>query len=179
MAQREASERLTWAVETLNGQPTDRLLEIGCGHGVAVSLVCEQLDGGSIVAIDRSATMIAQAERRNAAAVAAGVASFQTVALRDADLGDARFDTIFAIHVGVFLRGDPARELAIIAAHLAPGGQFYLPYQPLDPGSVEAVAATSAATLERQGFTIIDRLTADLHSGRAGCVIAKSSANKR
>jgi cyclopropane fatty-acyl-phospholipid synthase-like methyltransferase len=50
----KAAERLVWAVEMLAVQPDDHLLGIGCGHGVAVSLVCEQLDTGTITAIDRS-----------------------------------------------------------------------------------------------------------------------------
>ena len=165
--------RLVWAVETLDVQPDDRLLEIGCGHGVAVSLVCERLDGGTILAIDRSRTMIAMAERRNAQYVRAGVASFQTAPLHEADLGDTRFDKIFAIHVGVFLRGQPTRELAVIRDHLAPGGRFYLAYQPLDPGKVEETATALSAVLETHGFTVVDVLAQDLSSGRAGCVIAQ------
>ena len=115
-----AAERLVWAVDALDVQPDDRLLEVGCGHGVAVSLVCERLGGGSIHAVDRSAKMIDAATRRNVVHVAAGRASFQLAELHAADLGDTRFDVVFAIHVPVLLRGDPHRELPVIAAHLAP-----------------------------------------------------------
>ncbi len=65
-------------------EPTDQLLEIGCGPGVAVSLVCEKLYDGNITAIDRSAKMIETARKRNADHVAAGVASFRTVSLHQA-----------------------------------------------------------------------------------------------
>ena len=116
---RKVAERLVWAVDVLAVEPTDRLLEIGCGHGVAVSLVCEKLDGGTITAIDRSAKMIEMARKRNADHVAESMASFRNASLHQAAFDDSRFDTILAIHVGVFLRGQPARELKIIKDHLA------------------------------------------------------------
>src|ERR671922_1729169 len=68
----KASERFVWAVDTLEVRPPDRLLEVGCGHGVAVSLVCERLTTGTITAIDRSPKMIEMATRRNREHVEAG-----------------------------------------------------------------------------------------------------------
>ena len=75
------------------------MLEVGCGHGVAVSLICERLDGGRVTGRDRSAKMIAAAERRKREHVAAGRAAFRTEAFEEADLGDERFDKVLAVHV--------------------------------------------------------------------------------
>jgi cyclopropane fatty-acyl-phospholipid synthase-like methyltransferase len=54
----KAARRLVWAVDALGIEPVDRLLEIGLGHGAGVSLACEEPDGGTIQARDRSARMI-------------------------------------------------------------------------------------------------------------------------
>ena len=169
----KAAERLVWAVERLEVQPADRLLEIGCGHGVAVSLVCERLDGGSILAIDRSPTMIEAETRQNADHVAAGRASFQVASLQRADLGDARFDKVFAIHVGVFLRGRPGRELRVVERHLADGGRFYVMWQPLVAREAGPTAERLSAVLDEHGFTVGDVLVHDLTAATtAVCVIA-------
>ena len=95
-------ERFVWAVDTLEVRAADRLLEVGCGHGVAVSLVCERLTTGTITAIDRSPKMIEMATRRNREQVEAGRPRLQAVALQDADLGDRRFDKVFAFNVAPF-----------------------------------------------------------------------------
>ncbi|MEV4221888.1 methyltransferase domain-containing protein [Nonomuraea sp. NPDC049725] len=84
-------ERLAWAVDTLGVQAGERILEIGCGRGVAVELACDA--GATVTAIDRSATMIEAARQRNAHHVAAGRAILRTAALTDADLlGRLRLD---------------------------------------------------------------------------------------
>ena len=107
------TERLRSVVEQLEIRPDDRVLEIGCRHGVAATLVCERLEGGRLTAIDCSPKMIEAAKRRNAAHVEAGKAEFLVAALEDLELGDRRFDKIFAVRVGLFHRDpDRARSLA-------------------------------------------------------------------
>ena len=108
-------------VEQLQVGPNDRVLEVGCGHGVAATLVCERLEGGHLTAIDRSPKMIEAARRRNAPYVEAGKADFLVAALEDLDLGDRRFDKIFAVRVGLFHR-DPERARRMAERWLAPGG---------------------------------------------------------
>ena len=171
MSPAPAAERLVWAVDTLGVRPGDRVLEIGCGHGVAATLICERLgDAGEVLAIDRSAKMIEMAARRNAAHVAAGRARFDVASLHEADLGDARFDKVLAVHVPVFSRGDPARELAIIREHLAPGGRLHLVDQPLDADAVEAVAERGAALFAANGFSVYPPRVEELATGRIVCV---------
>ena len=118
------SERLRSVVEQLDIRPDDRVLEIGCGHGVAATLVCERLAGGRLTAVDRSPKMIEAATRRNAAHVEAATAEFLVAAFEDLDLGDRRFDKIFAVRVGLFHR-EPGRARGIADRWVAPGGRVY------------------------------------------------------
>lgn len=173
MRQREVAERLVWAVRTLAVRPDDRLLEIGCGHGVAVSLVCERLDGGAIAAIDRSPKMIEAARKRNAGHVAVGVACFQTASLDRADLDGVLFDKIFAINVGLFWRQRPLRELEMLREHLAPKGKLYLFHEPPPRSAAPPAPGQVPALLEESGFVVSEILVEDLGRTRVGCIIAK------
>jgi ubiquinone/menaquinone biosynthesis C-methylase UbiE len=129
------SERLRSVVELLDIRPGDRVLEIGCGHGVAATFVCERLEEGRLTAIDRSAKMIQAATRRNVAYVEAGKAEFLVATLEDLDLGDRRFDKIFAVRVGLFHR-EPERARCLAERWLAPGGALFVFFDPPpEPGT--------------------------------------------
>ena len=120
----KASRRQRDAVDALDLQPADRVLELGCGHGVAASLVCERLTGGGhLTAIDRSAKMIDAASERNAAHVAAGRATFLCGSFEDAELSEGSFDVVFGIHFPPADRHDPAGTRARVERLLAPGGR--------------------------------------------------------
>jgi ubiquinone/menaquinone biosynthesis C-methylase UbiE len=119
----KASQRQVEAVEALGIEPGQRVLELGCGHGVAASLVLAKLGaGGHLTGIDRSRKMIDAASARNAEQVQAGRAKFICTTFEDHDFGDARFDLIFGIHFPPLLRHDPEGTRARVDRLLAPGG---------------------------------------------------------
>jgi SAM-dependent methyltransferase len=165
------AERLRWAVELLDPDPSDRLLEVGCGAGVAVSLLCERLSGGAIVGLDRSRPMIVRATRRNRRHVDAGRAAFQALALAEADFGDERFDEAFAVNVRLF-RSDAAREADVLRRALAPDGALYLVQHHPSAERTRAVTDELATALARHGFTVRDLVTRGTGPTTMTCVVA-------
>ena len=165
-------DRIVWAVETLDLKSSDHVLEIGCGHGVAASLVCDKLVRGTLTAIDRSPKMTAAAEKRNRALIDAGKVRFEAVALADADVGRRRFSKIFAINVNLFWI-DATVELPVVCKLLRPGGALYLVYEPPSPTQLKPIAAKLARSLEDAGF-IMDRTIA----GPKGCLCLIAHAAK-
>ena len=167
---KSAPDRIVWAVETLDIGPSEHMLKIGCGHGLAVPLVCERLVRGTLTAIDRSPKMIAVAKKRSRLLVAAGKAAFETVALADADLGRRRFSKIFAINVNLFWT-DPAAELPVLRKLLRPAGALYLFYQPPNPAQLKPLAAKLMRNL---AGLIVDRTD----FGPNGCLCLIAHAGK-
>lgn len=98
MAGSAASARQAWAVESIAHRPEDRVLELGCGHGVAATLVCDRLTTGRYVGVDRSATMVARATDRNRHHLDAGRAVFRQACIAELD-GHGAADRVFAVHV--------------------------------------------------------------------------------
>lgn len=162
--------RLRWAVDVLGVRPGERILEVGCGRGVAIELLCERSDAGLVVGIDRSPSAVAAAEARNEAHIAAGRVRLLHAALADAPLGE-RFDRVFAVNVNVFWLG-PAKELAAIRRVLAPGGRLYLFYEPPSAAQLERAAEACAAFLREHGFAVEQTLRAELPPNLGLCIVA-------
>ena len=168
------SERFVWAVDTLAVDPADRVLEVGCGHGVAVSLVCERLTSGRITAIDRSKKMIEIAARRNREHIARGRALLKTAALETADFGKERFDKVFAFNVAPFWL-QPKEALGIVRQHLAPDGAVYIFWDArhTQPGRAHDLATRLSERIGLAEFALDQVLVKDLRPVPAVCVIAQ------
>jgi SAM-dependent methyltransferase len=163
--------RFIWAMEVMKVKPADRVLEVGCGHGVAAALVCDQLDGGRLLGLDRSAKMIETAKRRNQENVAAGIAEFRTTTLAKADLEPESFDVVFSFNVSLFWT-PPARELALLAEALAPGGRLFVFHQPPFPEKNQQVVAAATKLLTEAGWTVQDTVFADTPPVESVCLTA-------
>ena len=167
MAERKVPGRLRWAVQLLDVAPDDQILEIGPGPGVSVALVCERLAGGRITAIDRSATAIERARRRNADHVAAGRAVFEQLDLADVELvrralAGRRFDKAFAVDVNLFWVRPADAELELLKDLLRPGGTLHLVYDPPGTGPAGRVTEVVAAAMAGHGFGT------EVRAGRGG-----------
>jgi SAM-dependent methyltransferase len=121
-----ASKRISDYVAGLPLNAGMRVLEIGCGPGVAARLVSQRLSDGFILAIDRSAKAIAAAKAGSKGEMTSGRLALQQVAIEDFDWGDAEpFDLAFAMRVGALDGRHPqleAKALARIGAALKPDG---------------------------------------------------------
>ena len=53
--------RNRWAVQLLDVQPADRVIELGCGPGVAIAALATRAIRGLVVGVDHSQVMIRQA----------------------------------------------------------------------------------------------------------------------
>ena len=127
----DLSPRLAAIVAALPLRPGIRVLEIGCGPGAAARAVARRIGDGRVLAIDRSATAVAQARRGAAADIAAGRLAVRLAAVEDFALeeGEAPYDLAFAVRVGALDGRHPAvgaRALRRVAAALTPSGRLFV-----------------------------------------------------
>jgi SAM-dependent methyltransferase len=144
--------RNRWAVELLGVAPSDRVIELGCGPGVAVAAVASLATQGLIVGVDHSAVMIRQAQRRNAAAIKEGRVRLIHAPVEHMQVADGPFDAALAVNT-VGMWPEAAIRLREIGRLLRRGGRIALVSQPRCPG---ATAATSAAAADRLAALLSD-----------------------
>jgi ubiquinone/menaquinone biosynthesis C-methylase UbiE len=136
--------RNRWAVRLLDVRPTDRVIEFGCGPGVALAALAARAERGLVVGVDHSDVVIRQARRRNRAAVRAGRVRLVHASVADLPIADEPFDAALAVNT-VGMWPEPSARLRDIARLLRPGGRIAIVSQPRCPG---ATAATSSAAAE-------------------------------
>ncbi len=159
MAHRPSNRlRNAWTVERLDIAPDDRVLEIGCGPGIAIADIAARLDTGLVVGIDHSSVMIDQATLRNYAAIRAGRAELKNRGIDDLPVISDGYTKVLAVNVLQF-QSDLGEVCRAIARVMTPGGLLAVTYQPrLKNPSFSAAAVFGdrlAIALAHSGFVDI------------------------
>jgi SAM-dependent methyltransferase len=130
MAPGSIPDHVRWAVDLLAPDAHDRVLEVGSGPGAAVELVCDVLDGGSMVAVDRSPVAVHRIAERAATHRWSGRLRVVHSGLADLTVEAGSFDLAFTLDVNTFWTGPATAELAVLRDALRPGGRLAILYGP-------------------------------------------------
>jgi cyclopropane fatty-acyl-phospholipid synthase-like methyltransferase len=125
------SKRLAGVVNALPLKDGIRVLEIGCGPGAMAREISRRIGNGHILAIDRSAKAIQQANTGSQAEIKSGTISFRQVAVENFELDPSEkpFDIAVAVRVGALDGRHPEIEkqsLAKITKALTKDGKLFI-----------------------------------------------------
>ncbi|WP_446222148.1 class I SAM-dependent methyltransferase [Nocardia sp. IBHARD005] len=158
----------------LDVQPTDRVLEIGFGPGVAIAEFAGRATQGHVFGIDHSQAMVRHATRRNAAAVRIGRVHLTHASVEQLPSFDDPLDAILAVN-SVGFWPDPVERLRELRRMLRPAGRIALVSQPRCPGATRDTTARAGQELQdlltQAGFLHTRVETLDLDPPVA-CVLA-------
>ena len=154
MAMQQIPPRIRWAVDLMDIQPNDNVLEIGCGPGYGAELVCERLETGRLFAIDRSESGVDRTKRRCAKYLEAGRITVRQIDLATLRVPVKRLTKVFAFNVNLFWVRDCTDEVALLHERVVPGGAVYLFYETTQPELVPQIVKKSSEALERAGFRV-------------------------
>jgi trans-aconitate methyltransferase len=154
MARDQIPPRIKWAVEVVDVQPNDQVLEIGCGPGAAAELICARLQKGKLFAIDRSESGVDRTKRRNKKYVDAGRLTVRQIDLATLRVPVKRLDKVFAFNVNLFWVRACADEVALLHERLSPGGGVWLFYEAAHRERVPQIVENASAALTQGGFRV-------------------------
>ena len=137
MAKRSSNiERNEWSISLLNIQPSDHVLEIGFGPGVAIQKMCDLVIDGIIYGIDHSELMVTKASDRNKNAILSGKVKLILGSVSELPSFDHPIDKVLDINTFQFWN-DPVNSLQEIKRMMRPHGIIAIVHQPRKPGATD------------------------------------------
>ena len=154
MAMQQIPARIRWAVDLMDVQPDDNILEIGCGPGAGAELICQRLRTGRRFAIDRSESGVDRTRRRCAKFVEAGRLTVRQIDLATLRVPVKRLTKVFAFNVNLFWVRDCADEVALLHERVLPGGAVYLFFDANQRELVPNIVRKASEALQKGGFRV-------------------------
>ncbi len=177
MANRPSNvQRNRWTVDLLNLKPEHRVLEIGCGPGLALEACATHVTQGSVLGVDHSATMARQASHRVRNEIASGTAAVLQIGADELHTLRGSFDRAFSLNVIQFVP-DIDRLFTDVAKLLAPRGMVATTYQPrsknLTREQALGMADRTKMAMLSAGFSAITLHELELRPFPAVCVTGR------
>jgi len=150
--------RNNWTVDLMDVQSGDKIIDIGCGPGLALEFCLDRIGDGHVVGLDHSQTMLDLAQARNLKAIKDGRLELILGSLEDLSVADGSFDKVCSANVVQFF---PDRTAAFrrIYCVLKPKGIAVTTYMPRGKSPSRENALTMAEEvrghMEVAGFTHI------------------------
>jgi len=116
---------IDWTVDLLDIQLSDQVLEFGFGTGHGIQRAARSAAQGKVAGVDFSETMLQQAIRRNAQAIATGRVELKLSDAARLPYPDDTFHKVFGTNV-VYFWSDPVATLREIRRVMKPGGRLAL-----------------------------------------------------
>jgi ubiquinone/menaquinone biosynthesis C-methylase UbiE len=154
MAVQTIPGRIRWAVDFMDVQPSDHVLEIGCGSGAAAELICSRLESGKMMAIDRSESGVDRTKRRCEQYVRSGRLTVRQIDLATLRVPIKRLNKVFAFNVNLFWVREARDEVALLHERVLPGGAVYLFFESTRPEQVPEMIRQTSASLTEGGFRV-------------------------
>jgi SAM-dependent methyltransferase len=114
-----------WGLSHASIQPTDTILDVGCGGGRAIDTMAKAASEGRVCGVDYSATSVDVARRVNAAAIEAGRVCVQQASVSALPFPAAKFDLVTAVETHYYWP-DLLSDLREVRRVLKPDGRVVL-----------------------------------------------------
>jgi ubiquinone/menaquinone biosynthesis C-methylase UbiE len=128
-----------FAVESLDPQPEDQVLEIGYGHGRTIRKIAERTEMGFVAGVDISEVMVRQATKRNRELIQAGRVEICQGSVSNIPFEFARFNKVLAVNNYQFWP-NPELNLDEIRRVLRESGLLVLCLRMKDPAKTFQIA---------------------------------------
>lgn len=153
-----------FTLQLMDVQPDDRILEVGFGPGDLVRRLLDATDCRMVAGVDPSAVMLAEATKRNTAAIDDGRLQLQAGTISLLPYPDAAFTKVCSVNT-IYFWPDPVSDLREVHRVLEPGGRCYLTFRVrhrpgrrptvrvVRDGAVQEPVVETVSALRAAGFT--------------------------
>jgi ubiquinone/menaquinone biosynthesis C-methylase UbiE len=126
---RETAAHNDAALMALALRPTDRVLEIGYGHGRTLEQLAAAVPSGFVAGLDHSREMFETASRRCRRLIKTGQLELRVGDSRALPYPDAHFDKVLSVHT-LYFWNEPTAHLREVHRVLDPGGSCVIGFRP-------------------------------------------------